>query len=263
MRTSFVAALFLIATVAVAQDAPPPLTIAIEPLGDVDHGVVARVFFRFANPRAITEAGLFLEGSFLQDGKVPRNFRYAVPRKDDKFVWESTRRRNGRILHRTRWTLLPDQRNELSAIHTFVEGSAEIEVRLVLQGDYGHGPVLVAKAAETFALAKTNRPYATAEDEIEEEAPAAAPEDLRDVRIRVSRPESAHGLFVVSADVRPPVTRVEFWIGDKKVLARNKPPYMAELDLGDSPQGVTLRVIGFDAAGRSVAADTFVVDETQ
>jgi|GEM_PF-3806424 len=72
MRTlTIVAALLLAPVIAAAQDLPKPLSIAIEPLGDRDQQVVARVFFRFANPRAITEAGLFLEGSFTQDGQVP------------------------------------------------------------------------------------------------------------------------------------------------------------------------------------------------
>src|SRR5688500_17453970 len=103
MRTLLAAALLLVSTVAAAQDVPKPLSIALEPLGDRDLGVVARVFFRFANPRAVTEAGLFLEGSFTQDGHVPRNFRFAVPRKNDKGVWNNTVQRNSKIVRQSRW----------------------------------------------------------------------------------------------------------------------------------------------------------------
>src|ERR1051325_5480734 len=134
---SLLAAALLFAAVASAQEAPPkPLSIAVEAVGDRDAGVVARVFFRFANPRAITEAGLFLEGSLSEGGRVPRNFRFPVPRKNDKFICS------------TRWAVLPDKRNEMSMLHLFGEGEVEIEARLILEGDNGAAPQLVAEAHE-------------------------------------------------------------------------------------------------------------------
>ena len=262
MRTLLAAALLLVSTVAVAQDVPKPLSIAIEPLGDLDRGVVARVFFRFANPRAITEAGLFLEGSFTQDGHVPRNFRFAVPRKNDKGIWNNTIQHNSKIVRQSRWALLPDKRNEMSAVHTFAEGAVEIDVRLVLEADYGGQPRLIAKAMETFTLAKTNQPYVV-EASVGDEAEVAdevAPEDEGAVTIRASRRDIT-SFFQVSVDVLPPVKRVEFWVEDKKVLARNAPPYTTELDLGDPSKQVALHAIGYDAAGRYVDADAFIVNE--
>lgn len=76
-RTLVAAALVAAASMANADDGPKPIAVAIEPLGDRNGAVVARVSFRFANPREVTEAGLFLEGSFTQGGRVPLNFRYA------------------------------------------------------------------------------------------------------------------------------------------------------------------------------------------
>jgi len=259
MRTLLAAALVLVSAAATAQDAPKPLSIALEPLGDRDGGVVTRVIFRFANPRAVTEAGLFLEGSFKQDGQLPRNFRFAVPRKDDKLVWDHTVERNGKIVRRSRWSMLPDQRNEMAAVQTFAEGDAEIEVRLILERDYEAAPLLIAEAAQTFTLTKTNRPYVV--DAADDDEEGDAPEEVGAVSIHASRRNVAPSLFLVSVDVLPPVKRVEFRVEDKRILARNAPPYVAELDLGDSPKGVALHAIGFDAAGHYVDADAFVVDE--
>jgi hypothetical protein len=266
MRTLLAAALLLAATVAAAEDAPKPLSISLEPLGDGDGGVVARVFFRFANPRAITEAGLFLEGSFRQKGQVPRNFRFSVPRRDTKRVGSSTHVRNGKIVRQTLWAVKPDQQNQMATRHTFAEGEVEIEARLILEADYEGASKLVAEAAKTFAVAKTNRPYvaeAGADAGDEDEAVVDEPEAVDPVAIRSARRKSTTSLFAVTVDVQPPVKRVEFWVEKKRVLARNAPPYAADLDLGDSPKGVALRAIGFDAAGHYVDADAFVVNEDE
>jgi len=268
MRTLLAAALLLAATISAAEDAPKPLSISLEPLGDRDGGVVARVFFRFANPRAITEAGLFLEGSFTQKGQVPRNFRFSVPRRDTKRVGTSTHVRNGKIVRQTVWAVKPDQQNQMATRHTFAEGEVEIEVRLVLEADYGGASKLVAEAAKTFIVAKTNRPYvaeAGADDDAGDEAEAAVsePEAVDAVAIRTARRKATTSLFAINVDVQPPVKRVEFWVEDKRVLARNAPPYVADLDLGDSPKGIALHAIGFDAAGHYVDADAFVVNEDE
>ena len=261
MRTLCAAVLLLLSAVVTAQDAPKPLSIAIVPLGDRYDDVVARVYFRFANPRQITEAGLFLEGSFRQPGQVPRNFRYAVPRKGDKLIWSNTVQRNRKIVRGTSWAVLPDQRNEMSTEHVFLVGEAEIEVRLVLEADHGRSPTTIAQATETFTFAKTNRPYLLEGDAViaPTPKPEVAPEAKGPVAIRGARHNAESGLFEVSVDVRPQVRRVEFWVEGKKVLARNAAPYLVELYLGESPRGLTVRAIGFDAAGRYVDADALVV----
>ena len=263
MRTLLASALLVVSAIAAAQDAPPkPIAIALQPLGDRGHGVVAEVSFRFANPRAITEAGLFLEGSFKQAGHVPRNFRVAVPRKNDRGIWNNAWLRNGKTVRVTRWALLPDKRNEAAMVHLFDEGPAEIDVQLVLEADYGGPPRLIATATETFTLAKTNRPLPDDVDFDEPAVPeAAVPEEAGAVTIRIPPRKDASSLFPVSVDVLPPVKRVEFWVESKRILARNAPPYTVELDLGGSPDPVALRAIGYDASGRYIDADAFVVNE--
>jgi hypothetical protein len=260
MRKLLAAALLLVATAALAADAPKPVAIAVEPLGDSDQGVVVRVAFRFANPREITAAGLFLEGSFAENGQLPRNFRFAVPRKDDKWVWSNTVAHNDEIIRETRWTLLPDQRNEMATIQTLEEGKTVIEVRLVLERDRGAGPLVVAEGTETIAVGKTNRPFVAESTKRKPAAPQEVlPEDAGSVALRTPRRNLASGLYQVTADVQPPVKRVEFWVENKKILARHAPPYTTELDLGATPESVAVRAIGYDASGRYVDADAMAV----
>jgi hypothetical protein len=268
MRTLLPAALLLLAAISGAQDAPKPLAIALEPLGDRKGDVVTRVYFRFANPRQVTDAGLYLEGSFLQQGsQVPRNFHFPVRRKDDKHLLGNTVSRNGKLVRGTYWTVLPDKRNEMSAVQTFAEGDVEIDVRLVLETDNDGPPILVAEATQTFTVSKTNRPYAAEtgdDDELttaDRAEPEVAPELQGAVTIRDSRRNAESGLFQVSIDALPPVKRVEFRVENRKILARNAPPYVADLDLGPSPKGVAVRAIGFDAAGHYVDADALAITE--
>jgi hypothetical protein len=279
MKTLLIAALILVATLAVADEAPKPVSIALEPLGDRDGTVVTLVYFRFANPRRVTAAGLFLEGTFLQPGELPSSFRFAVPRKGDKLVWNETVSRNGKVVRRSKWSVLPDKRNEMSVEHVFTEGTAEINVWLVLDGDQGDPQQVVAKATQTFTVAKTNKAYVppAAEEaevppeevgkpemvqeagEAEEVAAAVEYEEAGPVEVRGTRCHSGSGLYPVRADVQPPVKRVEFWVDGKKIVARNAPPYTAELEVGDAKRSV--RAIAYDAAGKFVDDDTFIVND--
>lgn len=238
MRTAaFFLFLPLFAAAALTAEAPQ-LGIALQPLGDGEAGVVTRVSFRFANPPEVPEeTGLFLQGSFLQDGKVVRNFRIAVP---------------------------PEQRNAMTVIQAFAEGEAEVEARLIMPVEEG-APVIIVRSSAKFPVVKTGRPY-VAEPEDGAEAILAegvVPETSGAVTIRMPRRDVALNLFVVNVDVLPPVTRVEFWVDGKRVLARNAPPYSAELDLGKLPKRVEVRALGYDTAGRYVDADAFVVNERE
>src|ERR1043166_4722194 len=61
--------LFLIAMSAVAQQDATQLTIAVDPRGDTEQGVVAHVTFRLPpNLDAPPETTLLLQGSFLEGG---------------------------------------------------------------------------------------------------------------------------------------------------------------------------------------------------
>jgi Ca-activated chloride channel family protein len=237
MRKILAAFLLLaLSTIALGEETAKPITISLEPLGDTDSGVAARIAFRFAQPPDVApETGLFLQGSLLQGGQVVRNFRFPV---------------------------LPNSGSAITTVQTFAEGEIEVEVRLVMPVEEGM-PVIVAKVAQKFTVAKTNKPYvASAEDGAEAVlAEGVLPEMVGAVKIRAPRRDVALNLFIVEVDVLPPVKRVEFWVEGKKVIARNAPPYNAELDLGTLPKRVEVRAVGYDAQGRYVDADAFIVNE--
>lgn len=227
----------LLAGFVAAQEPPRPLTLAVETLGDTDAGVVVRVAFRFASPAELApDSELFLQGSFMKDGQVVRNFRYPVPQ----------------------------QANSVTTVQTFAEGSVEIEARLIMPVEEGM-PVIVAKTVQTFTIARTNQPYVAGEDDGAEAilAEGVVPETVGAVKIRAPKRDVALNLFVVNVDVLPKVTRVEFWVEGKRVIARNAPPYSAELDLGRLPKRVEVRAVGYDARGRYVDADAFIVNERE
>jgi Ca-activated chloride channel family protein len=238
-QTAFALLVLALAFSAPAQQPEPekPITINVEPLGDNDTGdVVTRVSFHFPGaPDEASEIAMYLQGSFLQGGKVLRNFRYIVP---------------------------PDMHGSFSAVQSFAAGEVEVEARLILPIDES-APLMLAKTSQKFTVAKTGKPYTAAKDDGAEGvlAEGVLPEALGAVKIRSPRRDVALNLFIVDVDTLPPVKRVEYWVDGKKVMARNNPPFRAELDLGKLPKRVEVKVIGYDDRGRYVDADAFVVNE--
>jgi Ca-activated chloride channel family protein len=228
-------ALLSLATLAFAADAPKPLNITLQPLGDAAAGVVARVTFRFAITSEVPPGvPLVIEGSASQGGKVVKRFRYPLE---------------------------ASQRESLSSVIMLQPGDAEIDARLMVPLEEST-PVIVAKGRQTFTIAQTGEPYVA--DDAEGAVVEGAPEVTAGaVRIVAPRRDVAPNLFVVEVDVKPPVKRVEFWIDERKIVTRNGPPYRAELDLGQLPKRVNVRAVGYDAQGRYIDADAFVVDERE
>jgi Ca-activated chloride channel homolog len=237
------ALLVFLLTVSTFAQAPAPdpanranLTIAVEALGDTAQGVVSRLTFRFAIPSDVPGGvPLVIQGSLLQGGQVIRNFRLHVA---------------------------PDGPAVLKSTQTLPEGEVQIEARLMIPLEE-QSPVLLGKIAKPFTIARTNKTYIASEDDGAEGAIAegVVPESVGAVRIRNPRRDVAPNLFIVDVEVKAPVKRVEFWVEGKKIMARSAPPYRAELDLGKLPKRVEVKAIGYDAQGRYVDADAFVVNE--
>jgi Ca-activated chloride channel family protein len=235
MRKLLLPLLLLFALSAAAED----IAVRVEPLGDSDEGVVTRVTFRFVSPLdASPEAALAIQGSFLQDGRVIRNFRYRIPE---------------------------ERPSKISTIQTFPTGNLQVEVRL-MQDNTGEAALMLQKVtSETIVLEKTGKLYVASADDGAEAvfAEGVLPETVGAVMIQPPQRDVAPNLFIVNVDVQPPVTRVEFFVEGKKILARNAPPYRAELDLGKLPKRVEVRAVGYDKQGRYVDADAFVVNERE
>ena len=231
MRKLLLPVLLLLAWTAAAED----ITVRVEPLGDTGDGVVTRVTFRLASLQAPREAVLWLQGSFLQDGRVIRNFRYRIP----------------------------DERpSTISTVQTFPPGNLNVEVRLLQEGE--DAPMVLHKdTSETVALEKTGQAYVAGADDGAEGvfAEGVVPEQFGAVVIQPPQRDVAPNLFIVDVAVQPPVVRVEFFVEGKKIIARNAPPYRAELDLGKLPKRVEVRAVGYDRQGNYVDADAFVVNE--
>ncbi|HEX6085274.1 MAG TPA: VWA domain-containing protein [Thermoanaerobaculia bacterium] len=236
MRKLLMPLLLLFALPLAAQD----IAVRVDPLGDSDEGVVARVTFRFpAGLDDSPDAILAIQGSFMQDGRVIRNFRYRIPE---------------------------DRPSKISTVQTFPAGNLQVEVRLMQEnGPEGEVLVLNKVLADTVVLEKSGRPYvASAEDGAEAVfAEGVVPESVGAVVIQAPQRDVAPNLFIVNVDVQAPVVRVEFFVEGKKILARNSPPYRAELDLGKLPKRVEVRAVGYDKAGRYVDADAFIVNERE
>ena len=235
MRKLLLSLLLLAILPASAQD----ITVHLDPLGDTDEGVVTRVTFRFGQAfDAPPGAELTVQGTFLHDGEVIRNFRFRIPE---------------------------DRPQKISTVQTFPVGNLDIEVRLIQDTPNEDTLVLQKLKPGTIVIERTGKPYqATLEDGAEavlEEG--VLPETLGAVVILPPQRDIAPNLFIVNVEVRPPAVRVEFFVEGKKILARNAPPYRAELDLGKLPKRVEIRAVGYDKAGRYVDADAFVVNERE
>ena len=227
----------ILAPLAAAED--KPVVVTLTPLGDSDAGVVARISFRFVVPAEVTaDSAVILQGSLMQGGKVVRNFRYVVA---------------------------PEQRDAVKTVQAFQEGQVEVETRLLVEATDQASPLLLGKTTDTFTVARTNTPYVADLDDGAEAvlAEGTIPDVQGAVTIRAPRRDVAPNLFIVDVDVLPPVKRVEFWVEGRKIMARNAAPYTAELDLGKLPKRVEVRVIGYDAQGRYVDADAFIVNERE
>ncbi|NJL26590.1 MAG: GWxTD domain-containing protein [Thermoanaerobaculia bacterium] len=56
------------------------------------------------------------------------------------------------------------------------------------------------------------------------------------------------------------IQKVLFYLDDKQILARNRPPWNVEIDLGPFPDLRTLRVEGLDEHGQEVASDQLLIN---
>jgi VWFA-related protein len=82
-------------------------------------------------------------------------------------------------------------------------------------------------------------------------------------RLKILPPprETPIGLLRLDAEVHPPITKVEFWLEDKLLVRRTRPPYSVEIDLGEVPRRQTVRAVGYDASGKLIDEDAWSLNQ--
>ncbi len=88
----------------------------------------------------------------------------------------------------------------------------------------------------------------------------AAPDNPKLKIIPPSR-EAPIGLLRLEAVVAPPIEKVEFYLEEKRLVTRTKPPYSVEIDLGDVPRRQTVRAVGYDDTGRVIDEDAYAINQ--
>jgi VWFA-related protein len=73
--------------------------------------------------------------------------------------------------------------------------------------------------------------------------------------------EAPVGILRLEAAVEPPITKVEFYLEDKLILARSRPPYTVEIDLGEVPRKQTIRVVGYNSGGKLIDEDAWAINQ--
>src|SRR5207244_11115269 len=88
--------------------------------------------------------------------------------------------------------------------------------------------------------------------------PAARPDNPK-LKIMPPAREAPVGLLRLEAEVEPPIKKVEFYLGERLILTRTRPPFSVEIDLGDVPRRQTLRAVGYDETGRVIDEDAWAI----
>ena len=182
----------LLAALAVAAQEPEErLAISLEPLGDNDAGVVARITFRFVTP---------LE---------------CRPRRSSRCRARSSRTASSSATSAMRPRGAPrtvDRGADLRGRDGGDRSAADAAAR---------GRRAAAAAHKTAGRSRSRRRASRTSPAPTDGAEAAfaegvVPETVGAVRIRAPRRDVAPNLFIVNVDVLPPVKRVEFWVEGKK-----------------------------------------------
>jgi VWFA-related protein len=90
--------------------------------------------------------------------------------------------------------------------------------------------------------------------------PVASPGEPK-LKILPPSREAPVGRLRLEAEVDPSIRRVEFYLDEKPLLTRTRPPYTVEIDLGDIPRSQTVRAVGYDESGRVIDEDAWAVNQ--
>ena len=274
VRSSLLAALAAVLCVApAAPQAPPaneqhqsdlstssgkyPLYVTAEYLGMAGQKTVTRIRLRApelsmaAGKRGMTSFSGELQGSFLKGTEAVQSFKYPV---------------SGEIGTRTTFTF--------AFLRSVEPGSYTLKLTLLAPGGRQVGessvelsvPEVGAKftpdmaPAEAGTLPSAEAVVLASEAEADAEAAATNP-GVSKLKILPPAREAPIGLLRLEADVSPPITKVEFYLEDKLIVSRTRPPYSVEIDLGEVPRRQTVRAVGYDSNGRVIDEDAWSVNQ--
>ena len=231
-----------------------PLYVTAEYLGMAGLKTVVRLRLRApelsmaAGKRGLTSFSGELMGSFLKGEDVVQAFKYPV---------------SGEIGTRTTF--------QYAFLRSIEPGTYKLRLNLVAPGgrDVGEAVIdlLVPEVGTQFSpdMAPTEASTLPAAEAIviadEAERAAAGPGGGSKLKILPPDRETPVGLLRLEADASPPITKVEFYLEDKLIVRRTKPPYSVEIDLGSVPRRQTVRAVGYDSNGKLIDEDAWAINQ--
>jgi Ca-activated chloride channel homolog len=229
-----------------------PLYVTAEYLGMTGLKTVMRVRLRApelsmaAGKRGLTSFSGELQGSFVKGGDVVQAFKYPV---------------SGEIGTRTTFTY--------AFLRAIEPGAYALKLVLMAPGGRQVGeattelsvPEVGAKFSADMAPAEASTMPAAEAIILADEADTAANPAVSKLKILPPSREAPIGLLRLEADASPPITKVEFYLEDKLIVSRTRPPYSVEIDLGEVPRKQTVRAVGYDSTGRVIDEDAWSINQ--
>jgi VWFA-related protein len=232
-----------------------PIYVTVEYLGMAGVKTVVRVRLRApelsmaAAKRGLKSFSGELQGSFAKDENIVQAFKYPV---------------SGTLDERTTFTyaflraIEPGEyllKLVLSAPGGKQVGETSTEISVPEVGnpftaDLAPGEASTLPSAEAIVIAD--------EAGTSEMDPAAGGSKLK---ILPPAREAPIGILRLEAAVEPPITKVEFYLEDKLILARSRPPYTVEIDLGEVPRKQTIRAVGYNSSGKLIDEDAWAINQ--
>jgi VWFA-related protein len=233
-----------------------PLEVTAEYLGMAADKTVVRI--RLASPelsRAAASKGVRtfsgeLRGTFSRGTEMVQAFRYPVSGDimDGKTFTYSFLRSVPPGNYRVKLVIADPNGREVG------EGAVDLmvpEVGLAFRPDMAPAEAGTLPEAEAIVIADEAAPHRMGD--VDSDSP----------KLKLLPPprEAPVGLLRLEAQVEPPITKVAFFLGEKLLLARTRPPYSVEIDLGNLPLKQTVRAVGYDETGRVVDEDAWAINE--
>jgi Ca-activated chloride channel family protein len=230
-----------------------PLYVTVEYLGMSGQKTVLRIRLKApelsvaAAQRGLRSFSGQLQGDFSQGDTVVQAFRYPV---------------SGELGERTTF--------QYSFLRAIAPGSYRMKLILAAPGGRKVGEssidISVPEVGTTFSPEMAPHeadtlPEAEAVVIADEAAGEIATPGHPKLKILPPSREAPIGLVRLEAEVEPPITTVEFYLEEKLVLRRTRPPFSVEVDLGEIPRRQTVRAVGYDASGRVIDEDAWAINQ--